>query len=100
MTTFNAKWISNKDFYNLDPIYVFHKDIDKKVIDHEDELKNKHILFRKKITVENFDKATVRISADDYYKLYINGRFVTQGPAPGYHFNYYYNEIDVSDFLV
>ena len=45
MTTFNAKWISNKDFYNLDPIYVFHKDIDKKVIDHEDELKNKHILF-------------------------------------------------------
>ncbi|MGN1122618.1 MAG: family 78 glycoside hydrolase catalytic domain, partial [Eubacteriales bacterium] len=34
------------------------------------------------------------------YKLYINGEFVTQGPAPGYPFHYYYNEIDVTKFLV
>ncbi len=96
---FNAKWISNKDFYNLTPINVFHKELDKKEINHSDSLKNKHILFRKKIRISDFGKAVVRISADDYYKLYINGVFVTQGPAPGYNFNYYYNEIDVSEYL-
>lgn len=100
MTLFKAKWITHIDFHNLEPICVFHKDIDKKEIDHEEEYKNKHILFRKKVVLDDFDNVVVRISADDYYKLYINGRFVTQGPAPGYNFNYYYNEIDVSDFLV
>lgn len=99
MSEFSAKWISNKDFYNLEPIYVFHKDVDKKEIDHDDKYKNKHILFRKKITLDTFEKAAIRISADDYYKLYINGEFVTQGPAPGYNFNYYYNEIDVTKYL-
>ena len=41
----------------------------------------------------------MRISADDYYKLYINGNFVAEGPAPGYPNAYFYNEIDVSAFL-
>ena len=100
MNKFNAKWISNKDFYNLEPIYVFHKDIDKKEINHDDKYKNKHILFRKKVTLDKTENAVVRISADDYYKLYINGKFVTQGPAPAYNFAYYYNEIDVSSYLV
>ncbi|MCL2068908.1 MAG: family 78 glycoside hydrolase catalytic domain, partial [Oscillospiraceae bacterium] len=36
---------------------------------------------------------------DDYYKLYINGRFVCQGPAPAYHFHYNVNEYDISGFL-
>ena len=100
MNNFNAKWISNKDFYNLEPIYVFHKDIDKKEINHDDKYKNKHILFRKKVTLDKTENAVVRISADDYYKLYINGKFVTQGPAPAYNFAYYYNEIDVSSYLL
>lgn len=39
------------------------------------------------------------ITADDYYKLYINGQFVAQGPAPCYHFKYNYNVIDVSPYL-
>ena len=47
-----------------------------------------------------FSKADIHISADDYYKLYINGVFVTQGPAPGYPSHYYYNEIDVTNYLI
>ena len=39
------------------------------------------------------------ISADDYYKLYINGHFVTQGPTPSYHWQYNYNAIDVTAYL-
>lgn len=99
MAEFNARWISNGDFYDLKPIYMFHKELEEVKLPNTEKYQNKHILFRKKLTLCNFDKAVVRISADDYYKLYINGRFVTQGPAPGYNFHYYYNEIDVSDFL-
>jgi len=43
---------------------------------------------------------TLKITADDYYKLYINGKFVASGPAPSYHFAYNYNTLDVSDYIV
>jgi len=99
MSVFNSKWITNSDFFNLNPIDVFHKECDNRVVDHDEKYKNKHILFRKKVEIDSFSKVTVRISADDYYKLYINGEYVTQGPAPGYNFNYYYNEIDVSKYV-
>ncbi len=99
MREFCAKWISNKDFCDTEIINVFHKEHDKKELTHPEELLNKHILFRKKVTVTDLEKVIVRISADDYYKLYINGQFVTQGPAPGYNFHYYYNEIDVTKYL-
>lgn len=99
MDDFSAKWISICDFYNLKILNVFHKEIDSKEITHDDKYKNKHILFRKKVIIDDLKKAIMRISADDYYKLYINGKFVTQGPAPAYNFHYYYNEIDVSEYL-
>ncbi len=44
-------------------------------------------------------KTVIRISADDCYKLYINGSFVGQGPAPGYHFHYHWNEFDITGLL-
>ncbi|MDQ1913749.1 family 78 glycoside hydrolase catalytic domain [Paenibacillus sp. GD4] len=51
----------------------------------------------------NLDKqplqANLRISADDYYKLYVNGRFVGQGPAQGYPFHYPYNEWDLMEYV-
>ena len=100
MEKFTAKWISNRDFYALTPINVFHKEMDVAKVEVDPAYGNKHILFRKKVTVPEFFRAKLRISADDYYKLYINGEFVTQGPAPGYPFHYYYNEIDVTKFLV
>lgn len=100
MRRFIGKWITDAEFYNLEPRNVFHKQFNK--IDlpcHEH--RNRHILFRRKFHLESLpQKATVYISADDYYKLYINGRFVAQGPAPSYHFSYNYNTVDVSEFLV
>ena len=62
---------------------------------------NSHVLFRKVFFLkEKNGKYLLHISADDYYKLYINGRFVCMGPAPGYPFHYYYNETDISQNLV
>ncbi|CAH1226787.1 Alpha-L-rhamnosidase [Paenibacillus allorhizoplanae] len=41
----------------------------------------------------------IDITADDYYKLYLNGRFVAQGPAQNDASHYYYNRIEVGSFL-
>lgn len=98
--TFIGKWITNNEFAALKPRNVFHKQLDKVDLPC-DEHRNRHILFRKKFACDNVgDDAKVYISADDYYKLYINGRFVAQGPAPSYHFKYNYNVIDVGKYLV
>ncbi|MBQ9806802.1 MAG: family 78 glycoside hydrolase catalytic domain [Clostridia bacterium] len=95
---FQGKWISNEIMANLQPRNVFHRQLDKCDIDCSQH-RNQHILFRKTFVIDRFQNARIYISADDYYKLYINGRFVAQGPAPSYHFRYNYNEIDVSDYL-
>ncbi len=94
-----AKIITNACFASLSPVNVFHKQIEQMAYKPDPAYQNKHILFRKKFTCTKEQPTTVRISADDYYKLYINGEFVTQGPAPGYNFSYYYNELDVSAYL-
>ncbi len=108
-----AKFISHPDFYDLSPINVYHKEYDGNgktiaernggtdpiVAAHPEELRNKHIIFRKSFNAPTFKTAVLKITADDYYKLYVNGRFVIEGPAPSYENNYYYNEIDVSEYL-
>ena len=108
-----AKFISHPDFSELEPLNVYHKEIDENGKDafdrhdpeepllknHPKELYNKHIIFRKKANLESFKNAIVKVAADDYYKLYINGKYVAEGAAPGYHSSYYYNEIDVTDYI-
>ena len=44
-------------------------------------------------------RVKIYITADDCYKLYVNGKFVTLGPAAGFYFHYYYNEIDITDYI-
>lgn len=81
------------------PQNVFFKELSVKKVEMPEGLLNKHILFRRRVTLGKFKSAVLRITADDYYKLYINGRFVTQGPSPCYPSGYFYNEIDVSGYL-
>lgn len=106
-------FISHPDFYDLEPIDVYHVELDEDGNDvfrrddpndpitaaHPNKLRNKHVIYRKKVDLGAFKQAVLLISADDYYKLYINGRFVAEGPTPGYPERYFYNEIDVSDFI-
>ncbi|MBE7045175.1 MAG: alpha-L-rhamnosidase [Ruminococcaceae bacterium] len=96
--TFSGRWITISKMADTKPVNVFHRQL--AVAEEKGCLpENQHILFRKKFFVDSLEKATLFITADDYYKLYINGQFVTQGPAPGYAFHYYYNEIDVTPYL-
>ena len=99
MRNFTGKWITNKDFYNLKPINVFHKAEESFEYTPREETLNKHILFRSEFEITDIKGTKIYISADDYYKMYINGNFVSMGPCPGYNFEYYYNEIDISDFV-
>ncbi|MBQ8649606.1 MAG: family 78 glycoside hydrolase catalytic domain [Clostridia bacterium] len=97
--TFSGKWITNKEFENLSPRNVFHRQLENVNLPC-DEHRNRHILFRKNFYMDVLpENAVLYITADDYYKLYINGEFVTQGPAPSYNFSYGYNTVDVTPFL-
>lgn len=98
--TFLGKWISDSALSRLEPRNVFHRQLNRVKLDCTQN-RNCHVLFRRTLVLSSIpSSATVYISADDYYKLYINGRFVAQGPAASYHFRYNYNEIDVSEYLV
>ena len=95
-----GKFICHKDFENLKPIDVFHKELSLNQTEkHAESLYNRHTLFRKKVVLEKASKAILKITADDYFKLYINGVYVTQGPPPSYPNHYYFMEIDVTPFL-
>ena len=95
-----AEFICHKDFSCVQPINVFHKECEKKELDEKDNrYLNRHILFRRKFSIDKTKNALLKITADDYYKLYINGKFVTMGPAASYSHCYNYNVIDVSDYL-
>lgn len=97
---FIGEWITDERFCERAPRNVFHRQLDKLDLPL-DQYANSHILFRKKFSYKKTSQSvTAYISADDYYKLYINGQFVAQGPAPCYHFLYNYNVIDLTEYLV
>ena len=96
---FKGKWISDAEMAVLMPRNVFFRQLERQELDCSAH-RNRHILFRRRFTLKSdFTDAKIYISADDYYKLYVNGKFVGQGPAPAYHFRYNYNEIDLTPFL-
>ena len=95
---FTGKWISDSVLTQREPRNVFHRQLERIYLPADDEA-NAHVLFRKRFYSEKSGNARVFITADDYYKLYINGRFVVQGPAPAYHNCYNYNELDVTEYL-
>lgn len=95
---FLSNWITTSDFIDLKPIDMFHKENDKKDLP-ESKYKNYHVHFRKKFVLEDTENVFIDISADDYYKLYLNGAFVCQGPAPAYPSDYKFNRINLSPYL-
>ena len=95
---FKGYFITDKDFYNVQPRKVFGRQLDHPEL-AKDERENSHILFRKKFICDRCGLAKIYITADDYYKLYVNGKFVGQGPAPCYVQSYGYNVFDVTEYL-
>ena len=96
---FLGKWITDSEFAKMEARNVFHRQLDRVALPCEEHL-DRHILFRKSFSLaKKPDHAMIYITADDYYKLYINGVFVTQGPAPSYPSAYCYNTVDITEYL-
>ena len=96
----NALCITTPAFASREPLNVFHRENEPYENRHDASLENSHILFRRTFSLHALpQKAILYLTADDYYKLYINGTFVTQGPTPGYPSHYYYNEVDITAYL-
>lgn len=96
------RWVCNPRYEKLEPLQLLHKQLDTafQMPKHREDLKNNHTLFRKKVDIASGVKQVILdISADDYYKLFMNGRYVTQGPADSYAFCYHYNRIDITEFV-
>ena len=96
---FRGRWITTDEFAAVPPRSVFHRQLEKTELP-DDPRPDRHILFRKKFTLREAPRdAKLFVTADDYCKLWINGRFAGQGPAPSYHFRYNYFVLDVASFL-
>ncbi len=96
---FKSDWITTKEFFKLEKHNSLHKMFieDDVVIEHP--YKNVHCWFCCSLLAESESEYKINISADDYYKLYVNGSFVAQGPSPSYPYNYSFNSINITEFL-
>lgn len=67
----------------------------------EDDNKiGRFVYFRKSFFITTtFHKAVVKVSADSRYRLFINGKSVAVGPCKGDRFTWYYETIDISQYL-
>lgn len=64
------------------------------------EIVNVYCLGRRTFDLESVPrKAPIFITADQSYRLFINGKFVCSGPARGYQFSQPFDEIDVAKYL-
>lgn len=101
-TKFVPKWYTIPEFEKSIPVNPYHKEAEDGQKTYSG-IKNLHVLARGEIDIATFGgtdfKVYLRITADDYYKVYINGSFAGQGPAPAWPEAYYYNEIEITDLV-
>ena len=93
----NNMWVCSPPFQSLKPLALLHREWDSsfRLPEHREDLKNSHAMFRKTFNLpKQVKKAVLHISGDDHYILYVNGFYITQGPANSYAFCYYYNQVD------
>ncbi len=95
----SASLIVPKRFAHLQPLDLLCREQEHRPVELPEELKNLHMTYRYRFQFAAGKPVTLHITADDYYKLYINGSFVGQGPAQGYHFSYHWNEYDITAYL-
>lgn len=102
MKQWKNQWACSPVFHGTEALQLLHRQLDTsyRAPEHREELKNIHTLYRKTFRITSLDTPVyLDITADDSYRLYINGQYVTQGPAPSYAFHYYYNHIEISRYL-
>ena len=100
MSACGGEWITDAALAALEPRPVCARELKVGSLPPKGKTRNVHVLFRKDFELtDKIASAKVRITADDYYKLYVNGTFAGQGPAAGVPEHTYLNEIDVTPLL-
>ena len=61
---------------------------------------NQTIIARKTFKLGEVKQATLRITADSFYRLFINGHWVNDGPGRSWPEHFQYDVIDATPFLV
>ncbi len=61
---------------------------------------NQTIILRKSFRVSDAEKATLRITADSYYRVFINGQWVNDGPCRSWPEHFQFDVIDAAPYLV
>ena len=90
-------WICDPEFLGMAPVNTLHKQMDKEAaVTPDPALRNRHMLVRRAFEVGGGEKLTLDITADDYYKLYLNGELIGVGPAQAYADRYPVNRYDIS----
>lgn len=99
-------WLQDPRFDGLAPIETLGRYRDREAVArrvlaaHRPGLANVHMLLRKAFTLDALPQAArLLLAADDDAKVWINGRFVGQGPAPGFVWQTFVSEWDVAPFL-
>ncbi len=96
----NPLFLSHPDFASQSPIDVFSKEHQPKPYAHPAELLQKHILYRRTFVLDRCPaSAKLTLTADDCFRLYVNGSFVGEGPTPGYPSAYYTHTVEIAPYL-
>ena len=67
---------------------------------YEDDAVPRLVRFRKEVCLDTAPESlTLRLSADSRYKLYVNGRFVTEGPQKGDRELWYCDTVEIAPWL-
>lgn len=94
----DAAWLRDPVFADTQVFDIYHKQ--KAPAPKVSGPQNVHTLMRKEVELSGAPvSATLWITGDDYYKFYINGAFVVQGPEPSYAFAHPYYRIEIGSFL-
>jgi len=60
---------------------------------------NQTVIARKNFKLGKFSGGTISITADSFYRLYINGQWVNDGPCRAWPEHYQYDQIEVGNYL-
>lgn len=64
------------------------------------DVANSYALFRETFELSEVpQRAVMYITADQNYRLYVNGKYVCKGPARGFQKSWPYDEVDIAPFL-
>jgi len=63
------------------------------------QIYNQTIIARKTFTARNSKQAKIKITADSQYRLFINGKWVNDGPCRAWPEHYQFDEFDITMYL-